>query len=74
MGNSVSNLPIWFLALAPWVFLLVIIYGSVKYVLARGNEGKEPKVGKMFLYGIVVLFVLSFLFVVLIPFDPPLIH
>ena len=74
MGNAVLNMANWFLGLAAWVASLVTICGGVKYFLARGNKEKEKRAAKMFIYGLVGLFVASFIFVVLLPTAPPLSH
>ena len=71
MNNAVPNIINWFLGLAGLVFSLMTIYGGVKYFLARGNKEKETKAIKFFIYGLVVLLVLGFLFVISLPTPVP---
>ena len=49
MSNAVLNIINWFLGLATLVSSSVIIYGGVRYFLARGNKEKEKRAGKMLL-------------------------
>jgi|GEM_PF-3458497 len=71
MGNAVLNITNWFLGLAAWVSSLMIIYGGVKYILARGNKKKEIKAGKTFIHGLVILIVLGFLYALSLPTIAP---
>ena len=73
MGNVVLNIINWFLGLATLISSLVIIYGGVRYFLARGNKEKEKKSIKMFIYGLVILFVLGFIYAMITPTRPPLV-
>ena len=67
MYNAVLNIINWFLGLSGLVFLSMTIYSGVKYILARGNKEKEKRAGKMFIYGLVILFILGFIFVISLP-------
>jgi Sec-independent protein secretion pathway component TatC len=40
---------------------------GVRYFLARGNKEKETRAGKIFIYGLAVLFVLGFIFAIFNP-------
>jgi len=70
MDNTVLNIMNWFLWLAGLVSLLMIIYGGVKYFLARGNKEKENVAGKIFIYGLAILLTIGFIFVILITATP----
>jgi heme O synthase-like polyprenyltransferase len=72
MGNPVLNIINWFLGIAAWVASLMTIYGGVRYFLARGNKEKETRAGKIFIYGLVVLLILGFIFVISLPTTPPI--
>jgi len=67
MGNAVLNIMNWSLGLAAWVASLMTIYGGIKYILARGNKEKEKKSIRMFICGLVILFVLGFIFAISLP-------
>ncbi len=67
MGETVLNIINWFLGLASSVSVLMIIYGGVKYILARGNKEKETAAKKTFIYSLVIFIVLGFLYALLIP-------
>ena len=67
MDNAILNITNLFLGLVVWISSLVIIYGGIKYFLARGNKEKENKAGKMFIYGLMVLFIAGFLYASLLP-------
>ena len=71
MDNLVLNITSWFLGIATWISLLVIICGGIKYFLARGNKGKEKRAGKIFVYGLIILFISAVLFAVLFPTGHP---
>ena len=71
MGSPVLNIVNWFLGLMAWVSSLMIIYGGVKYIFARGNKEKENRAGKIFIYGLVILLVSGFIFALLIPIVAP---
>lgn len=64
MDNAVSNIINCLLSFAAWISSLMIIYGGVKYILARGNKEKETRAGKMFISGLVVLLILAFLYAI----------
>jgi len=72
MNNAILNITNWFLGLVAWISSLMIIYSGIRYFLARGNKEKENRAGKMFIYGLIVLFIVCFLYAVLLPTAPPL--
>ena len=61
----VPNITNWFLGLVAWASSLVAICGGVKYIFAKGNKEKENRAGKMFMYGLAILLIIGFIFVIL---------
>ena len=71
MNNAVLNITNFFLGLVAWISSLMIIYSGVRYFLVRGNKEKESRAGKMFIYGLVVLFIVCFLYAISLPTSVP---
>ena len=70
MSNAILNITNWFFGSAILVSSSVAIYGGIRYFLARGDKEKEARAGKMFMCGLVVFLIISFIFVISIVTTP----